>query len=339
MAFLILKTDNYSRMVKGEDMQKKNILAKVIGRGEIGTVILIIILGIITGCINENFLQIDNFVDILRTASYTFMVALAVTFLMIAGEMDLSIGAAISLGSVMVAKSFVEWGFPIWVGVLVAVALGACVGLVNALLVIKINLPAFIITLGTQYVLYGLLSVITNNTPITGLPTSFKVLGQGRLAGIPYTVYIVVILGIIAQFVLSYTKYGRNIFAVGGNRETAYVSGIDVFKIKSSVYVLTSVCAVISGIMMCSRFSSGQPAAGSGKEMTIMAAVIIGGTSLFGGIGSISGSFMGCLLFALISNVLVFMGVSTTWQNVVFGAILIFSLILDKYRIKINEKL
>lgn len=320
-------------------MNAKKIFSKIISRGEIAIIVLIVVLGVITSCINSNFFQIDNFIDILRSASYTFIVAIAVTFLMIAGEMDLSIGASISLGSVIVAKGYVEWGLPIWVSIVLAIVLGIAVGLINALLVIKINLPAFIITLGTQYVLYGLLSVITNNTPITGLPESFKVLGQGRLFGVPYTVLIAVVLGIFSQFVLSYTKYGRNIFAVGGNKETAYVSGINVFKIKSSVYVLTAVCAVISGIMMCSRFSSGQPTAGSGKEMTIMAAVIIGGTSLFGGVGSITGSVMGCILFALISNVLVFMGVSTTWQNVVFGAILILSLIIDKYRTKLNERL
>lgn len=320
-------------------MNRKNIVNRIIGRGEISTIMLIIFLGIITSCINKNFFQIDNFIDIFRSASYTFIVAMAITFLMIAGEMDLSIGAAISLGSVTVAKCCVEFGMPVWMGIVLAILLGILVGIINAVLVIKISLPAFIITLGTQYVLYGLLSVVTNNTPITGLPASFKILGQGRFGGIPYTVYIAVILGIAAQFILSYTKYGRNIFAVGGNKETAFVSGINVFRIKASAYILTSAFAVLSGIMMCSRFSSGQPTAGTGKEMTIMASVIIGGTSLYGGIGSISGTFMGCLLFALISNVLVFMGVSTTWQNVVFGGILILSLLLDKYRTKINEKL
>ena len=197
-------------------MKKKSLINQMFARRELGTVIPMIILCVVATLINANFLKIDNFVDIFRTTSYTFIVAIAVTYLMIPGELDLSIGAAMSLGSVMIAKCSVEWGFPIWIAFIFSILCGALVGVVNAFLVIKISLPAFIVTLGTQYALNGILAVITNNTPITGLPTSFRVLGQGRLFGlIPYTIIIAIILGIIAQLVLTYTKHGRKLICGG----------------------------------------------------------------------------------------------------------------------------
>ena len=321
-------------------MKRKSILKKLIGRGEMGTILPIIALAVIATVLNSNFLQMNNFLDIMRTTSYTFCVAIAVTFLMTSAELDLSIGAAISMGSVVVAKCMTELGLPIPLSVAVALLCGVLFGMFNGILIIYFGLPSLITTLGTQYVLNGILAVVTNNYPITNIPESFLALGQGRLFEVlPYTIIIVIILGIIGQWVLSYTKYGRKVAAVGGNRETAYISGINVDRIRMSTYVLTSLFAVFAGIMMCSRFSSGQPTAGSGREMTIMAAVIIGGTSMFGGVGTVVGSFLGCLLFALITNVLVFMGVSTMWQNVIFGFILILSLLLDNYRVKINAKM
>lgn len=321
-------------------MKGKSVLKKLIGRGEMGTILPIIVLAVVAAALNSNFLQMNNFLDIMRTTSYTFCVAIAVTFLMTSAELDLSIGAAISMGSVVVAKCMTELGLPIPLSVAIALLCGVLFGMFNGILIIYFGLPSLITTLGTQYVLNGILAVVTNNYPITNLPESFLVLGQGRLFEVlPYTIIIVIILGIIGQWVLSYTKYGRKVAAVGGNRETAYISGINVDRIRMSTYVLTALFAVFAGIMMCSRFSSGQPTAGTGREMTIMAAVIIGGTSMFGGVGTVVGSFLGCLLFALITNVLVFMGVSTMWQNVIFGFILILSLLLDNYRVKINAKM
>lgn len=316
-----------------------HLMKKLIGRSEFGVLLPLVILCIIITIKNPNFMAVNNLVDIFRSTSYTLVVAIPLTYLMIAGGMDLSIGAVTSLGSVMTAICLSTWSLPIWLSVIIALVVGAAVGLFNGYITNRFNFPAFIVTLGTQYIVNGFCSIVTNNTPVAGIPDEFLGFGQDKIAGIYYTIIMVVILAVIGHIVLQRTKYGRKIFAVGGNAETAKLSGISVNKIQISTYVLTSIFSALAGVAMCSRFSSGQPTAGSGTEMTIMAAVIIGGTSLYGGIGSIAGSAIGCLLLSVITNGLIFMKVNTIWQNLIFGVVLLLSIGLDYYRRKVNESL
>ncbi len=316
---------------------KKNVLIRLISNNEIGTIFPLLALCLIIALINPAFLAYKNLVDVLRTASYSFIVAIPVTFMMISGGMDMSIGAVTSFGSVISAITIVNWGLPIIPAVILTIALSSCIGLFNGLIIMKMKFPPFIVTLATQYMVNGFLSIITRNTPIAGLPSAFLTLGQDKAFGVVYdSILIAAVLGILGQIVLSKSKYGRSVFATGGNIETASLAGINVLGIRVSAYMLCSVFASIAGILMCSRFSSGQPMAGTGTEMTIMASVIIGGTSLSGGIGSVTGSAIGCVMFAIITNGLIFMKVSTLWQNLIFGAILLLSIILDNYRRKAN---
>lgn len=326
--------------MKTSNTKGRNLLEKLLSNNEIGTVFPLIVLCVIIACVNPAFLDYHNLVDILRTASYSFIVAIPVTFIMISGGMDMSIGAVTSLGSVLAAITIVKWGLPIPAAIALTIVLCAAVGAFNGLIIMKMKFPPFIVTLATQYMVNGFLSIITRNTPIAGLPSSFMVLGQGKLFGtVYYSIVVAVILGILGHITLTKTKYGRSIFATGGNVETAALAGINIVGIRVSAYMLCSVFAGIAGIIMCSRFSSGQPIAGTGTEMVIMAAVIIGGTSLSGGIGSVVGSAIGCMMFAVITNGLIFMKVSTLWQNFIFGAILLLSICLDNYRRKINGTL
>lgn len=300
---------------------------------EMGVVLPLIILLAVIGCVNSNFFAPANLIDILRSTSYTFIIAAPLTLLMISGGMDLSIAAATALGCVVCAWGIADYHIGIIPSVLLALAAGAVVGLIKAFLVVKLDLPAFIITLGLTKIINSFILVTTDGIAVSNLNNNaFKQLGQGKLGSVYWTIIIAAVIGICMHILLRSTRFGREVAACGGNRETAKLAGINVVRVRFTVEILVSVFAALCGVCMCSRFYSGQPAAGSGTELTIMASVIIGGTSMMGGTGSILGSFLGCLLLAVINNGLVLMRVSTNWQNMIFGIILVISLFIDKYR-------
>lgn len=304
----------------------------LVSRPEMGAILPIIGMVIIIGFVNPDFFAWRNLVDVLRATSYSFIIAAPLTCLFISGGSDLSVSAVTNLGGIVCGWAMVNLGLPIWAAILITLAVGALCGLLKAGLVVKLGLPPFIMTLGLQYVINGFVLVSTNGLPITGFSDSFKPLGQGRIFGVYWTIIIAVVEGIIIHIMLNRTKFGRQICAVGGNQETAKLAGISVVKTRTIVNVLVSVLAAFCGICMASRFNSAQTAVATGTEMTIMSSVIIGGTSMMGGSGTILGSALGCLLLAIINNGLVMMHISSFWQNLIFGAILIISIIVDKYR-------
>lgn len=312
--------------------KKANFLSVLSSRPEMGAVLPIIVMVIIIGIVNPNFFAARNLIDVLRATSYSFIIAAPLTCLFISGGSDLSVSAVTNLGGIVCGWAMANLGLPIWLSCVITLAVGALCGLLKAGLVVKIGLPPFIITLGLQYVINGFVLVSTNGLPITGFSEPFKILGQGRVLGVYWTIIIALVEGIIIHIMLNRTKFGRQICAVGGNQETAKLAGIDVGKTRTIVNVLVSVLAAFCGICMASRFNSAQTAVATGTEMTIMSSVIIGGTSMMGGSGTILGSALGCLLLAIINNGLVLMHVSSFWQNLIFGAILIVSIIVDKYR-------
>lgn len=302
------------------------------GINEVGVAMPLVVICVVVSAINMDFLSFDNLIDVMRSACFNFIVAVPVTYLLITASLDLSIGAAISLGGIICGK-LLTTGLSTPVCILLTLLAGAAIGFLKGTIIVKYRLPAFIATLGIQYIINGVISITTSGMPISGLPDDFKRISQGRLFDkVPYPVLIAIAVGVIGHIVLTKTKYGRALFAVGGNEETAYLSGINVKRISMSVQILVSVLAVFVGILLASRFSSAQPAAGTGTEMTILAAVIIGGTSMFGGKGTIVGTAIGCLMLAVISNGLIMIKVSSYWQTLIFGFILLFSVALDQYR-------
>lgn len=316
---------------KNSDRRKRGA-AIIFKRPEMGAVLPILVMVIVIGIVNPNFFAMRNMVDVLRATSYSFIIAAPLTCLFISGGSDLSVSAVTNLGGIVCGFAMVNLGLPIPVAILITLLVGALCGLLKAGIVVKMALPPFIMTLGLQYVINGFVLVSTNGLPITGFSESFKVLGQAKIGGIYWTVIMAVIEGIIIHVMLNRTKFGRQICAVGGNQETAKLAGIDVEKTRTIVNVLVSVLAAFCGVCMASRFNSAQTTVATGTEMTIMSSVIIGGTSMMGGSGTIIGSLLGCLLLAIINNGLVLMHVSSFWQNLIFGAILIISIIIDKYR-------
>ncbi|MDR2371004.1 MAG: ABC transporter permease [Treponema sp.] len=315
---------------------KRIMIRSLLRKNEVGVVLPLLFLYVVVFIINSSFFNITNILDILRTASFSFLVAIPTTFLMSCGGMDLSIGAATSFGGVLCAFCL-KAGFPLPVSILIALMGGFTIGLFNGIIIVHFELPAFIATLGTQYVVNGIIQVSTKALAISGFSDSFKFIGQARVSGIPFPVIYAIVLGGIAHILLIYTKYGRSILAIGGNRETAYLSGINVKLLQISAYIASTTFAALSGILIASRFATAQPASGTGTELTIIASVIIGGTSMFGGSGTVIGSALGCILLATIINALIVMGVSSFWQNLIFGIILLISLFIDKYRRKASS--
>lgn len=318
---------------KKKEPKLKKIGAALMSKPEMGTVIPLVILLVIIAFVNPNFYSKNNMLDVLRTTSFTFILAVPLTCLMLTGNRDLSVGATTALGGIVCAWGLTDMGLGVIPSILLALAAGAVVGLIKAGICLKLKLPPFIITLGLQYMINGFILVTTQGNPITGFPSTFTVIGQGKLSwGLHYTVLIGLVLGVLVHIMLTRMKFGRELYAVGGNRETARLAGINVDKTLLLAHVAASVAAAFVGVLYASRFNSAQYNAGSGTEMTIMCAIIIGGTSFSGGVGSIIGSFLGCLLLACISNGLVLMHVSTYYQNLVMGGILILSLVLDRIR-------
>lgn len=313
--------------------QFRAVASTVFSRREMGAILPLLALLFVVAFVNPNFYKSRNLIDILRTTSLTFILGAPLTMLMITGNRDLSIAATTALGGVVCA-----WGFSVLnIGVIPSILLGLLsgflVGFVKATICKKLNISPFIITLGLQYIINGFLMITTLGNPITGFPDAFQKIGQGKLFGSLYfSILMALGIGLACAFVLKFTRFGRETYATGGNRETARLAGINTQRVLFVNHILVSVFAAFVGILYASRFNSAQYNAGAGTEMTIMCAAIIGGTSFAGGVGTIGGTFFGCLLLACINNALVLMRVSTYWQNLVFGIILLIALFIDKIR-------
>lgn len=260
-----------------------------------------------------------------------FIVAAAMTFVLIAAGLDLSVGSVIAFGGI-VGSMVLAAGAPIFLGILAGVLTGAGIGFINGFVVVKFGIPPLIVTLGMMYAGQGAVLVVTRGTPVYPLPAAFNAIGQGNLAGIPYVVLIAAVVGIVAHIVLTRTTYGRMVFATGGNAETSRLSGINVNFVNLTVYILTGMAAAFVGMLMASRLASAQPGAGAGWELQVIAAVIIGGTSMFGGSGSILGSLLGVLFMNVVSTGMIMMRISAYWQNLVVGVIIVVAVGIDQYR-------
>ena len=323
-------------MKKNSTLEK--IIKVIITRNELGAIIPLSIILIIVAFGNSSFYSVKNILDILRTASFSFYIAAPLTFLLTAGGMDQSIGSILSFGGIMYAKLIVA-GVPVALSVLLCLIAGAITGLINGVIIVKYNQPAFIATLGTQYIISGSVLVWTNGISVSGLTAPSKVIGQYFIADvIPIPILYAIIIGIICFVVLDKTKWGRSLAAIGGNPETAYLAGIPVVKRQILVYVIVGISATFTGAIWAARFANGLPGAGDAVNMKNMAAVIIGGTSPAGGSGTIVGTAFGCILLATITNFLVFLGIPANAQQLIFGIILIVAIFIDRYRRQVLSK-
>jgi ribose transport system permease protein len=289
---------------------------------------------------SPNFLQADNMVSILQSTAVNGVLAIACTFVIITGGIDLSVGTLMTFCAVMAGVFLTYWGMPIYVGIFAAVLFGALCGFTSGMLVAKLKIPPFIATLGMMMLLKGLSLVISGTKPIYFNDTpEFSTISQDSLIGyfipsvpIPNAVLILFLVAIAASIVLNKTLLGRYTFALGSNEEAVRLSGVNVAFWKIVVYSLSGAICGIAGLLIASRLNSAQPALGQGYELDAIAAVVIGGTSLSGGTGTIMGTIIGAFIMSVLINGLRIMSVAQEWQTVVTGVIIILAVYTDILR-------
>jgi ribose transport system permease protein len=286
--------------------------------------------------VEPKFRSQANLINLLRQNSVIGIIACGMTFAIILGGLDLSVGAVAAGSSVVSAKVMINLadGGPskpqyVAAGVVCGLLVGLGVGLVNGFLIAWVGVNPFVSTLGTMTVLRGLLYVWTNATPLFGVPLSFTDLGLGKTISIPNPFWVFFGVAIVLTILLSSTKFGHYVYAIGGNAVAAAQLGINVRRIQLFVYIITGVCAAISGIILVGQTSTGQPAGALGYELTAIAAVIVGGASLSGGQGRMTGTIVGVFLLGVVSNALNLFGVSPFWQPVATGIILVVAVAID----------
>jgi ribose transport system permease protein len=294
----------------------------------------LIVISVVLSFASESFLTFRNIVTILLQISVIGIIAVGQTFVMITAGIDLSVGGIVGLAGVSSALLMTTFGAPVWLGVLCGVAVGTIVGLINGLLVTSTKLPPFIATLGTMSVTRGTALVLTGGVAVYNLPDIFEWLGGGRLAAIPVPVYFLVGVALVFSVVLGKTRLGRYAYAIGSNVETARMSGINVSRQLIKVYTICGSLSALAGVILASRIMTGQPTAGLSYELDAIAACVIGGTSLFGGVGTIVGSVTGAALMGLIRNGCNLLNISAFWQQIVIGVIIWIAVAWDQYQRK-----
>ncbi|WP_457578521.1 ABC transporter permease [Ensifer adhaerens] len=282
------------------------------------------------------FASTSNVLNVLRTVSMLGIIAFGMTAVIISGEIDLSVGAGAALAGCIVAwfadrftDTFGDWG-AVTVGFAVALLLGFSLGYLTGRLRQWFNVPTFITTLALFAALRGVANLITGGFPMSSFPLGFDFLGGGYLFGIPFPVYIFALTFAAMHFLMKYTSFGREVYAVGGNMEAARLSGIDIWKVKALTLGLTGALTAVSGTLIASQIGAGTGTTATGMELDVIAAVIIGGTSLFGGKGRIWGTLIGVLFLGCISNGMTLMNVSEYWQYVVRGGIILGAVLLNQ---------
>jgi ribose/xylose/arabinose/galactoside ABC-type transport system permease subunit len=282
------------------------------------------------------FASLANTLNVLRTVAMLGIIAFGMTAVIIAGEIDLSVGAGAALAGCIVAwfgVNYAEaWGgtAALGIGFVAALIVGFFTGFMTGKFRQWFNVPSFITTLALFTALRGAANLITGGFPLSNLPPSFNFFGGGYLLGIPFPVYLFVATFACMHFLMNHTSFGRAVYAVGGNMEAARLSGIDVWKVKSLTLALTGVLTAVSGTLIASQIGSGTGTTATGMELDVIAAVIIGGTSLFGGKGRIWGTFVGVIFLGCISNGMTLLNVSEYWQYVVRGAIILGAVLLNQ---------
>lgn len=293
--------------------------------GILGVLLLLVVF---MGVMAPNFVSLDNAVNVARAVSINAILAGGMTLVILTGGIDLSVGSVVALTGV---SSVLLWtaGAPAIVAVLGGIIVGAATGLINGTLIAYLGLPAFIITLGALTYIRGFSYSLTDAQPLIASDLGFRGLGNGAIAGIPTPVVLMALVYIVLWFILERTKFGRHVYAIGGNKEAARLAGIKVKWTLVRVYLIMGACAGLAGIIFAARVESGQPKAGEGYELDAIAAVVLGGTALMGGRGRIVGTLIGALIIGVLSNGLVLMNVPFFYQLVVKGLVIVLAVGID----------
>ncbi|MDR1143787.1 MAG: ribose ABC transporter permease [Spirochaetaceae bacterium] len=290
-----------------------------------GLVILCVIFTILT----EHFMSVYNLINIARQCSINLILATGMTFIVLTGGIDLSVGGVMALVGTLIA-GFMREGMTVGIAVSIGLLIGTLTGLVSGLLVTYGKIPAFIATMAMLTISRSLALMYSGGYPITGIPKIYSFIGTGSVGPVPVPVLIAVLVVLFGLFVLKKSIFGRYIYAIGGNENAAVLSGINVNMWKIITYVVHGILTAVAGIVLTARMNSGQPGAASGIELDIIAAVVIGGTSLTGGEGGIFGTLMGALVITVLNNGLVLLNVNPYLQGLIVGCVILIAVFLDK---------
>lgn len=295
--------------------------------------VVLVILCIIMACLSDNFFTWRNIVTVLRQTSINAVIATGMTFAILIGGIDLSVGSVLAICGAIMANLIVS-GMDLILAILITLLLGLAIGIVNGLLISKGRLQPFIATLGTMTLLRGFTLVYTQGKPIgtsggTG-SVIFGKIGSGYIFGLPIPVYIMIIVFVIAYYILRHLRTGRYVYALGSNEEATIYSGVKTDKVKLFVYGASGLLAALAGIIVTARLGTASPTAGEGYELDAIAAVVLGGTSMSGGVGTIGGTAIGALIIGILNNALNLLQVPSYYQNVAKGAVILFAVLLDR---------
>ncbi len=311
--------------------------------GQFGALIVLAVICVIFAVLEPAFISQRNIFNVLRQVSIYGVLAVGMTFVILTGGIDLSIGSMLAFaglvaasvekggrGLLTVGAAGEAAGYGVPAAIAAALGVGLLGGLLQGLGVSKMKVPPFVVTLGGMSVFRGLTLLWSGGQPISAFRDQYKVIGQGFVGPVPIPVIIFALFAIVGVIVLRMTRYGRHIYAVGGNQEAARLSGLNTTALLTSVYVISGFCCGAAGFILSSRLNSAEQVAGIGYELTVIAAVVIGGTSLFGGEGSVLGTVIGVLLIGVLSNGLTLLNVNPYFQQIVVGLIIVFAVYIDQ---------
>jgi ribose transport system permease protein len=301
----------------------------------LGPLASLIILSLLLCRHQEVFMTSNNWLNIARQASFNAILGIGMTFVILTAGIDLSVGSMVAVSSVVGGLLIIDQGWSMWPAVVAMLVAGGLCGLFNGLIITLGKIPPFIVTLGTMQVFRGLALQLTNGQPIfdiTKVQPEFDIWGTRNFGGIPSPVIITAVVFVIGFLILRYTRLGLYTYAIGGNEQATRFSGVNIDRYKLAVYTLMGLAAGIAGVMLTSRLNSAQPNVANGAELDAIAAVVIGGTSLFGGEGTIIGTIIGALLMAVIRNGLTLMHVTAFYQQIVIGIVIILAVLIDRLR-------
>lgn len=323
-------------------LKHKTILVKNALKVNLGSILAFIFIFIISMLASEKFCTITNLLSVMRNAATNAICAFAMTFVIITGGIDLSVGSFMSLAGCM-CTVMIAWGnFPVGLSILLSLMIGVVYGFINGIIITKLKMPPFIVTLAALNILRGVSYLVTDGRPVIINNELFPVIGGGMWRKIPIPVFYMVILFFVFWFLLNRTRYGRHLYAVGGNITAARYSGINTNRIIIIAYMLSGIMSAFAGIILSSRLNSGQPTIGDGAELDAIAACVVGGVSMNGGSGTLFGTLLGAMIIAILSNVLNLSGINSYAQLVAKGVVILIAVYVYSLReniVKKNERI
>jgi len=312
-------------------MNKPNILKREshVDSAQYRALIILLIIIIAASLIAPSFLSFDNLTNVLRQVSMSAILACGMTFVILTGGIDLSVGAILGLSGALSASVLKTTG-SVFLAIAIGLGVGLICGMFNGFFITHFDLSPFIVTLATMTLISGITLLYTKGAPIAIRNDAYKFIGKGEILGMPLPIIILILIYLIAFFVLTFTRFGRNVYSLGGNKEATRLSGINVKLNEATVYALTGLLCGVAGIILTARLGSAGPEAGKGYELDAIAAVILGGTSLSGGQGFVLPTIVGALILGILSNILTLMNVNPFVSGIVKGIVILVAIVIDK---------